>query len=151
MGPLLGRLIAPKIIKAMFAPAPVPPTFTKAVPVPMMLRSWQIKASAEDAASMTPRTMAVTERYGELGRLPVSIVVGAEDQIVDVGRQSARLHDVLSHSDLRVVPGFGHMVHHGAPGLVAEAVEAVAAATGRSALGTSDPGRAAAPPVPGHA
>jgi pimeloyl-ACP methyl ester carboxylesterase len=151
VGPLLGRLIAPKMIKAMFAPAPVPPAFTKAVPVPMMLRPWQIKASAEDAASMTPRTMAVAERYGELRRLPVSIVVGAEDRIVDVGRQSARLHDVLPHSDLRVVPGLGHMVHHGAPGLVAEAVEAVAATTGRSALGTSDPARAAAPPVPEHA
>ncbi len=93
------------------------------------------------------------ERYGEPRRLPVSIVAGAEDRIVDVGRQSARLHEVLPRSDLHVVPGLGHMVHHGAPGVVAHAVEAVAAAaTGPSSLGgpAPVPGRAAARPVPEH-
>ena len=93
------------------------------------------------------------ERYGELRRLPVSIVAGAEDRIVDVGRQSARVHEVLPRSDLHVVSGLGHMVHHGAPGVVAHAVEAVAAAaTGPSSLGgpAPVPGRAAARPVPEH-
>ncbi|MBI0539174.1 alpha/beta hydrolase [Roseomonas sp. KE2513] len=127
-GPLLGRLIAPKMIRDMFAPAPVPPTFTAAVPVPLMLRPWQVKASAEDAATMTPRAATVAGRYGELGRRPVSIVAGGEDRIVDVGRQSARLHRAIPGSDLRVIPGLGHMVHHGAPEMVAETVAAVAAA-----------------------
>jgi pimeloyl-ACP methyl ester carboxylesterase len=126
VSPLAGRLIAPGMIRAMFAPAPVPPEFTAAVPVPMMLRPWQIRASAEDAATMTPRVAAVERRYGELRRLPVAIVAGAEDGVVDAGRQSARLHEALPHSDLRVVPGLGHMVHHGAPWVVADAVEALA-------------------------
>jgi pimeloyl-ACP methyl ester carboxylesterase len=153
VGPLLGRLIAPKMVRDMFAPAAVPPRFTEAVPVPIMLRPWQIKASAEDAATMTPRTMAVAERYGELGRLPVSIVAGSEDRVVDVGRQSARLHEALPHSELRVVPGLGHMVHHGAPGMVADAIEAVAtaAAAGRSVVGTPAPERSGASLAPEHA
>uniref|UniRef100_UPI00192E39C8 alpha/beta fold hydrolase n=1 Tax=Teichococcus vastitatis TaxID=2307076 RepID=UPI00192E39C8 len=54
VGPLVGQLIAPKMIRTMFAPAPVPPAFTEAVPIPMMLRPWQVKASAEDAATMIP-------------------------------------------------------------------------------------------------
>jgi pimeloyl-ACP methyl ester carboxylesterase len=120
------------MIRTMFAPAPVPPRFTEEVPIPIMLRPWQIKASAEDAATMTPRVATAARRYPELRRLPVVIVAGAEDRVVDVGRQSARLHEALPRSDLRVVPGLGHMVHHGASGLVADAIEAVASAAARS-------------------
>jgi pimeloyl-ACP methyl ester carboxylesterase len=127
VGPLVGHLIAPKMIRTMFAPAPVPPSFTEAVPVPMMLRPWQIKASAEDAAAMIPGAAGFKGRYRELDRLPVSILAGAEDLVVDVGRQSARLHEELSGSALHVVPGLGHMVHYGAPNLVAEAIKTVEA------------------------
>jgi pimeloyl-ACP methyl ester carboxylesterase len=123
VGPLIGQLIAPKMIRTMFAPAPVPPAFTAAVPIPMMLRPWQVKASAEDAATMIPGAAALQERYGELSHLPVSILAGAEDTIVDVGRQSARLHRAVPGSQLQVLQGLGHMVHHGAPDLVVEAIE----------------------------
>jgi pimeloyl-ACP methyl ester carboxylesterase len=153
VSPLAGRLIAPKMVRGMFAPAPVPPEFTEAVPIPIMLRPWQIKASAEDAATMTPRAASVDERYHELRRLPVSIVAGAEDRIVDPGRQSERLHAALPRSDLRVVPGLGHMVHHGAPEVLAEAIEAVASAAAAERPSTAGavapaPGMAAASFVP---
>jgi pimeloyl-ACP methyl ester carboxylesterase len=46
---------------------------------------------------------------------------------VDVGRHAIRLREEIPHSDLRLVPGAGHMVHHAVPGRVAEAIEAVAA------------------------
>jgi pimeloyl-ACP methyl ester carboxylesterase len=120
------------MIRDMFAPAPVPPAFLEAVPLPMMLRPWQIRASAEDAATMTPRAMTVSGRYAELGRMPVAILAGAEDRIVDVERHSARLHRAVPGSTLRVVAGLGHMVHHGAPEAVAEAVDSM---TGRAGGG----------------
>jgi pimeloyl-ACP methyl ester carboxylesterase len=93
----------------------------------MMLRPWQIKASAEDAAAMIPAAAALMKRYGELSRLPVSIMAGAEDMVVDWERQSARLHRATFASSLQVVSGLGHMVHHGAPHLVAQAIEAITA------------------------
>ncbi|MDJ0390782.1 alpha/beta hydrolase [Roseomonas sp. E05] len=127
VGPLVGRLIAPKMIRTMFAPAPVPPAFTEAVPIPMMLRPWQVKASAEDAAAMIPGAAGFQRRYGALSHLPIAILAGAEDMIVDVGRQSARLHQALPGSQLQVLPGLGHMIHHGAPDLVVGAIESVAA------------------------
>ncbi|MCI0755684.1 alpha/beta fold hydrolase [Teichococcus vastitatis] len=127
VGPLVGQLIAPKMIRTMFAPAPVSPAFTDAVPIPMMLRPWQVKASAEDAATMIPGATGFQERYAELAHLPVAILAGADDRIVDVGRQSARLHRALPRSELHVLPGLGHMVHHGAPERVVAAIEAVAA------------------------
>jgi len=55
-------------------------------------------------------------------------VVGAENQTVYVGRQSARPHCAVPGSDLNVVPGLSHLVHYGAPEVVADTIEAVAAA-----------------------
>ncbi|MCW8085705.1 alpha/beta fold hydrolase [Sabulicella glaciei] len=126
VGPLVGGLIAPKMITKMFAPAPVPPGFTAAVPVPIMVRPSQIKASAEDAASMSPWAAIAEGRYDEITQIPVAIVVGEDDGIVDVGRHSARLQQALPGSQLHVVPGHGHMVHHGVPDLVVRCIDDVA-------------------------
>jgi pimeloyl-ACP methyl ester carboxylesterase len=58
--------------------------------------------------------------------MAVTIMAGSEDQVVDVGRHSIRLHEQIPHSELRLVPGAGHMVHHAVPEQVAEVIEAVA-------------------------
>jgi pimeloyl-ACP methyl ester carboxylesterase len=152
VGPVAGRLMAPGLIRRVFAPAPVPPAFRAAMPVPILVRPWQIKASAEDSATMQPRVARAAPRYAELRRLPVAILAGAGDRIVDVGRHSLRLHRELPGSDLRIVPGLGHMMHHGAPGLVADAVEAVCARARPPAVGAEAPVPAASAepaPVPG--
>ncbi len=127
-GPAIGRLLAPRILRKIFAPHPVPLHFTQAMPTSMTLRPWQVRASAEDSGTMVPWAAAQAHRYPELHRLPVSILAGSEDQIADHQRHSVRLHEVLPHSDLQIVPGLGHMVHYGAAARVAEAVEAVASA-----------------------
>ena len=134
VGPLAGRAIAPGMIRQMFAPRSVPPVFNEAVPLPIMLRPWQIRASAEDAASMTPRARHAAPRYPELRGVPVHILAGAEDRIVDVARHSVRLHHDLPGSRLHVLPSLGHMLHYGAPNLVEEAVESVAQSSRGAAL-----------------
>jgi pimeloyl-ACP methyl ester carboxylesterase len=65
------------------------------------------------------------ERYATL-RMPVMIMAGSEDQVVDVGRHAIWLHGQIPHSELRLIPGAGHMVHHAVPGQVTELIEAVA-------------------------
>ena len=57
--------------------------------------------------------------------MPVMIMAGSEDQVVDVGRHAIRLHQQIPHSELRLIPGAGHMVHHAVPEQVAEMIEAV--------------------------
>ena len=54
------------------------------------------------------------------------VMAGSDDQVVDVGRQAIRLHEQIPYSELELVPGAGHMVHHAVPQQVADAVEAVA-------------------------
>jgi pimeloyl-ACP methyl ester carboxylesterase len=125
ISPLLGRAALPVLIKQMFAPAEVTSRFDQLFPKEMMLRPSQLRAAAEDAALMTPSVAELRHHYREL-RMPVTIITGADDQIVDVARQSERLHRELSHSDILVLPGLGHMVHHLAPDIVATTIKQAA-------------------------
>jgi pimeloyl-ACP methyl ester carboxylesterase len=129
VSPLLGAATLPLLVKGMFAPLPVPERFERGFAGAMAVRPSQIRAEARDGVGMALQTRAMRGGYGDL-RLPVVIVAGAEDKVVDVGRHAARLREQIPGSELRLVPGAGHMVHHAVPGQVAEAVEAV---SGRSA------------------
>ena len=126
ISPPLARLMLPGSIRAMFAPAPVPESFDRLFPKALMLRPLHLRASAEDAAMMTPAVMELQQHYREL-KLPVVILTGGDDQIADVGRQSRRLHQEIPQSELTVLPGLGHMVHHLAPDEVIKAINRAAA------------------------
>jgi pimeloyl-ACP methyl ester carboxylesterase len=114
ISPPIACLMLPGLLRAMFAPAPVTQHFDREFPKELMLRPSQLRASAEDAAMMTPSVMELQSHYAEL-QMPVVIVAGEDDQIVDVERHAARLHDKLPRSELTIVPRQGHMVHHHAP------------------------------------
>src|SRR3954453_7886853 len=129
ISPPLSRLMLPGGIRAMFAPAPVPEHFDRLFPKELMLRPLQLRASAEDAALMTPSVMELEQHYREL-KLPVVILTGGDDQIADVDRQSRRLHEEIPQSELIVLPGLGHMVHHLAPDQVIKATDRAAALAG---------------------
>ena len=74
---------------------------------------------------MTPAVMELEQHYREL-KMPVVILTGGDDQIVDVGRQSRRLHEEISQSEFVALPGLGHMVHHLAPDQVIKAIDRAA-------------------------
>src|SRR3982751_4769404 len=126
ISPPLARLMLPAGIRGMFAPAPVPDPFERLFPKELMLRPLHLRASAEDAAMMTPAVMELEQHYREL-KLPVVILTGGDDQIADVDRQSRRLHQEIPQSELAVLPGLGHMVHHLAPDVVIKAIDRAAA------------------------
>jgi pimeloyl-ACP methyl ester carboxylesterase len=72
--------------------------------------------------------------------MPVFIIAGEEDRIVDIERQSARLHRDIKQSKFRRVSNTGHMVHQTAPAQVMAAIEdagQTAAMTGRAKGGSS--------------
>ena len=124
ISPPLSRLIAPKLIQRIFTPNPVPRRFAERFPLEMALRPWQLRASAEELGFMIPWAAAHQGRYGGL-RLPVTIITGDDDHIITAARQSMRLHRDIPHSDLRVLPGLGHMIHYFAQDEIAESVEAM--------------------------
>ena len=123
--PFLGGLLVPVLLRQMFAPLEVPERFRAAVPASLMLRPWQLRASAAEAALMIPAAARLAKRYREL-RVPLTIFAGAEDRVANVEHNSVRLHRDVQRSELRVLPGSGHMIHYSAQNEIVQAVEALA-------------------------
>jgi pimeloyl-ACP methyl ester carboxylesterase len=116
------RLLFNRTVRAMFSPQRVPSHFVPGLVREMMLRPDQLRANAEDAAFMIPAAAALCKRYREL-TMPVTILAGAADKVVDPDRHARQLSSELRDSELRILPGLGHMIHYFA---VDEIVSAVA-------------------------
>ncbi|WP_376088983.1 alpha/beta fold hydrolase [Roseomonas sp. CCTCC AB2023176] len=122
--PFLSDLTIPLLKRRIFQPQPVPPGFDAAVPDALLRRPKVIRAGGANAMTMTPDTMSLRPRYAEL-RLPVAILAGSEDRIVDPDTHARALHAVVPDSTLRILQGLGHMLHQFAPDAVLAAVEEV--------------------------
>lgn len=125
VAPLTALVMLPFLLKKIFAPCPVHPNFQKEFPKSLMLRPWQLRAAAEDTASMIPSAARLSLRYPALAP-PVVILAGDADEIVEPD-QAQRLRDVLPRSTLRTESGVGHMFHYAAPERVIDAVDLVKA------------------------
>jgi pimeloyl-ACP methyl ester carboxylesterase len=124
LSPILGRLTWPLLMRKIFGPSPVPKKFD-GFPKEMALRPSQIRASAAETALMIPGAFALRNEYARL-KMPVAIIAGEEDRLIDIDKQSARLHRDVTQSTLRRVPGVGHMVHQTATDLVMAAIDEAA-------------------------
>ncbi|MDM0050585.1 alpha/beta fold hydrolase [Variovorax sp. J22R115] len=120
---LSARALLTRSVEVMFSPGKVPASFFPILSREMLLRPVQLRANAEDAAFMIPAATASSARYKQL-ELPVTIIAGAADKVVDVDAHSRRLHRDVPQSKLVVVPGAGHMVHYADPESVVAAVKA---------------------------
>ena len=116
------RLMLDRLVRVMFAPQQVPGHFLPTLSREMLVRPGQLRANAEDAAFMIGQAKANSARHGEL-RMPVAILAGGDDKVIDFAAHSERLHADLAGSTLTVVHGVGHMVHHAAPDEVVAAVD----------------------------
>ena len=129
VAPLLGRAMRSRVFRKLFAPAAVPPRFQAEFPIELSLRPSQLKASAEDTVCMTPSAAAFAKRYDEL-KMPIVIMAGTGDRLVDFARQSGRLDEVLAESTLVPFEGAGHMIHHSAPEKVVDGINLAASRAG---------------------
>jgi pimeloyl-ACP methyl ester carboxylesterase len=127
LAPLIGRLLWPGVLRKIFGPAEVPPKFTEGFPVGMALRPSQLRASAAESALMIPDAFGSRGRYGEL-EMPVVIVAGELDRLIDSERQSEQLSREVRHSSFRSIAGAGHMVHQTAMREVMAAIDEAAGA-----------------------
>lgn len=123
---LAARLFIERAVAAMFWPEEVPPRFFAVLSREMLLRPLQLRADAEDALFMVPAAASNQLRYRDM-RMPITIIAGEKDKVVDTAAHSLRLHTELGHSELVIVPGAGHMVHHGRTETVVAAVERMTA------------------------
>jgi pimeloyl-ACP methyl ester carboxylesterase len=128
VSPIVGRMLWRPIAKRAFAPMDVDVRF-RALPVWMMLRPSQLRASAAETAMMVPSAMTLAKRYQEL-KVPAVIMSGTQDLIVDFSHNSERLSERIPDSELQLQPGVGHMTHYAHPEQVMAAVDSIAARVG---------------------
>ena len=120
ISPLLGRAMWPLLVKQIFSPAPVPDRF-ELLPKWMALRPSQLAASAAETALMVPAAKRLSARYAEL-TLPIAVIAGSGDKVVDPEHNAMRFHEEVNHSELLIEPGVGHMPHYADPGRAMVAV-----------------------------
>jgi pimeloyl-ACP methyl ester carboxylesterase len=123
VSPLLGGAMKRRMEKQIFSPAPVSPGWKKRFPFEMTLRPSQIRASAAEAALMVPASAGLAERLAA-SSLPMTLIAGEGDKVISTAGQSVRLANAVSRSELVVLEGAGHMVHHTAPKRVADVIAA---------------------------
>ena len=121
LSPIISRLMWPLVLRKMFGPSAVPEKF-KAYPKEMAVRPSQIRASAEESALMIPDAFILQADYSKLS-MPVVIIAGEEDRLIDISKQSDRLHRDVKQSALHRIPGAGHMIHQTATDLVMSAID----------------------------
>lgn len=122
--PPLTRISLPGVIQWLFSPAPVTERFAKGFPIAFAARPVQIGAEAEDSVLMVASAAKLQSRYRDL-KIPIALVSGDGDKMVDLERQSKRFHEDAPQSTLTVIPGAGHMAHHTAPDQIVAAVDRV--------------------------
>jgi pimeloyl-ACP methyl ester carboxylesterase len=124
VSPIVSRVMWPFMMAKIFGPRPVPTKF-EGFPKEMALRPSQIRASAAESALMIPDAFYFRNEYADL-KMPVVIVAGDEDKVIDIDAQSTRLHHAVLQSSFHRVAGTGHMVHQTATGVVMSAIDEAA-------------------------
>ena len=110
LAPLASRLLWPAALRKIFGPREVPAKFTEGFPKELAVRPSQLRASAAESALMIPDAIRFQHGYADLA-MPVVIIAGDADRLLDTEHQSARLHRDLPRSTFHSVAGAGHMVH----------------------------------------
>ncbi|WP_441278265.1 alpha/beta fold hydrolase [Tardiphaga sp. 172_B4_N1_3] len=120
VSPIVSRLMWPALVAKLFGPAAVPAKFRR-FPKEMAVRPSQIHAAAEESGLLVLNAARSQAHYKELS-MPVSIIAGQNDRLIDPISQSGRLHDDVAQSRFHPIPETGHMVHQTATQSVVDAI-----------------------------
>ena len=108
----------------VFAPEPVPRDFPIAGGGALGIRPNNFQATSADLVGANDAMVDIAGRLGDLA-LPVEILFGAEDAILDPRRHGAETAAAISGARLETIEG-GHMIPYTRPEVVAEWVERAA-------------------------
>jgi pimeloyl-ACP methyl ester carboxylesterase len=120
----LGRLRRAAVLRAVFAPEPVPPDFDAAAGAVLGTRPRSFVAASAEMQALPDELAAMTPRYASLA-LPVDVVCGRDDPVCPPAVHGAPLAAAIPGARLHLIDG-GHMI-------VLTRAEAVAALVARAA------------------
>lgn len=110
-----------KFVSRAFQPQTPPPGYLEYVGAPLSLRAGTMAANTEDLVQIQSALTQQAERYSGL-RVPVEIVHGEIDWLLDVERHAIALANRLPNATLTVAPRVGHMAHHARPDLLEDSI-----------------------------
>lgn len=114
-------MMLPALRNGMFLPQKMTPAFRDGFPFALASGRKQLEADGQDALAMIESLSRSASKYA-LCQVPVHIVQGDQDLVVNPLLHGRPLAAVLPRGRFINMPGLGHMAHHFAPEVVAEAV-----------------------------
>lgn len=124
--PFLGRAVVRKSLREAYAPQDVQQDY-----VERSLELWmhpdRIRACACDERTLGASLTVLSEHYRHI-ELPVVIVTGSADRLLDPEEHAYPLHKTIKNSKLIVLPETGHQLPQTRPDAVISAIDAAWAA-----------------------
>ena len=120
----LGKLAHGTTLKALFAPEPVPSRFDVESGGALGLRPWSFIAASKDMIMVADELAVMTPRYPSLA-IPVEVIFGRQDPILDHRAHGERLVAALPNATLHLIEG-GHMIPVTAPDQIAALIRQAA-------------------------
>lgn len=121
----LGRLTSASVVKGVFAPDPAPEDFATRGGGLLGMRPDNFYAASTEIAQVNAYLPDMLKRYPQL-RLPIGLIYGAEDRVLDFRAHGQALADKVPGLKLQLLEGRGHMLPITAVERVAALVEQVA-------------------------
>lgn len=117
----LGKLAHRTTLRILFAPEPVPSDFDVESGAALGLRPWSFIAASKDLITVADELAVMTPRYPSLA-IPVEVIFGREDPILDHRTHGGRLVAALPNATLHLIEG-GHMIPVTAPDQIASLIQ----------------------------
>lgn len=113
-------------VRRIFRPQTPPAGYVDYVGGQLALRPETMMANMEDIAALNRALRRLAPDYPSV-RIPVEIISGAEDFIIEPRRQPIPFAAALRHPRLTLLDGVGHMAHHAAPAELLGAIDRIGA------------------------
>lgn len=121
--PLLGRTVVRKSLKRAYDPQDVQQEYVEQS-LELWMKPDRVRACAYDERTLGASLSALSEHYRDI-EIPVVIVTGAGDRLLDPEEHAYQLHRTIKHSKLIVLPKTGHQVPQTRPDAVISAIDSV--------------------------
>ena len=106
--PILGTLVMPLVLPAIFSPNPVPDRYQLRSGAALALRPKAFRANAVDVVRLKANVTRLSPQYCDIAA-PTLIVCGGADVIVSNALHAERLARDIKGARLVELPGIGHM------------------------------------------
>ena len=123
--PLVGRAIVKESLKEAYHPQAVHEDYAQ-LSAEMWTTPNRVRACAYDERTLGASLKILSQQYSQI-QIPVVIVTGSADLLLEPKKHAYRLHETIKDSKLVVLPMTGHQLPQTCPDAV---IEAIAAAWG---------------------